>query len=436
MRQFLSLFLVVLFSAGAASAQNKVLELDGFGSYVELPPDIFTNLTEATVEAWAKWDSFRGFSRIFEFGAGYQSMSLFNHGTTPDVRFNLYPRNARQDPSSLYFVRVNGLLELHEWVHLAAVSGPGGMKLYVNGVLMGEHTNAASFADIKVTQTNYFGRGLVNNRTDQDFRGQIDEIRVWNHRRTEAQIRENMSKRLTGKEAGLAGLWNFDDGTANDSSPNVHHGNLQGNARLVAAEWPLVSPRTPPPSLSPNTNVPPPQLAANASGTGFGAAIWAIAGALILITALLAWLGLMLRRSAAAAPRLLPKSPARALLTDGGGASVEADAAARAELKQRALAELTDFAKESLVQGLYSQRQALLKAQQSAQQELAELESRLSALHLPDRVHAYQKRIAELEAKLETRDDEMRELTTATLLLLRQKLEEEKQHVHERSRFN
>ena len=436
MRQFLSLILVVLFSVGA-SAQNKVLELDGFGSYVELPPDIFTNLTEATVEAWAKWDSFRGFSRIFEFGAGYQSMSLFNHGTTPDVRFNLYPRNARQDPSSLYFIRVNGLLELHEWIHLAAVSGPGGMKLYVNGVLMGEHTNAASFADIKVTQTNYFGRGLVNNRTDQDFRGQIDEIRVWNHRRTEAQIRENMSKRLTGNEAGLAGLWNFDDGAAKDSSPNAHHGTLLGNARLVAADWPLVSPRTPQPSSSPSTNIPPQvQVAANAPGTGLGAAIWAIAGALTLITVLLAWLGVMLRRSATATPRLLPKGPNRALLTDGGGVSAEVDADAREELKQRALAELTDFAKESLVQGLYSQRQALLKAQQKAQQELAELEARLSALHLPDRVHAYEKRIAELETKLETRDDEMRELTSATLLLLRRKLEEEKQHVRERSRFN
>src|SRR5439155_6433136 len=145
-----------------------------------LPPNIFTNLTEATVEVWAKWDGLRGFSRIFEFGASYQSMSLFNHGTTPDLRFNLYPYYARFDPSLLYIVRANSLIELHEWIHLAAVSGAGGMKLYANGVLVGEHTNAASFADIKVFQTNYCGRGLVGDSTNRDFRGQMDEIRVWN----------------------------------------------------------------------------------------------------------------------------------------------------------------------------------------------------------------------------------------------------------------
>jgi hypothetical protein len=29
---------------------------------------VFTNLTEATVEVWARWDSFPGYVRIFEFG--------------------------------------------------------------------------------------------------------------------------------------------------------------------------------------------------------------------------------------------------------------------------------------------------------------------------------------------------------------------------------
>ena len=106
------------------------------------------------------------------------------------------------------------------------------------------------------------------------------------------------------------------------------------------------------------------------------------------------------------------------------------------EIKERAIAELTDFAKQSLVQGLYSQRAALLEAQQKAQQELAELESRLVALHLPDRIRAYEKRIAELETQLDTRSDELRELTHATLLVLRHKLEEERQSEGRVSRFN
>jgi hypothetical protein len=97
------------------------------------------------------------------------------------------------------------------------------------------------------------------------------------------------------------------------------------------------------------------------------------------------------------------------------------------EMKDRALAQLTEFAKESLVQGLYSQRKALLEAQQKAQQELAQLEARLAAAALPERIRAYEERIAELEAEVASRGDEVKELTKATLQLLRQRLEEEKQ---------
>lgn len=91
--------------------------------------------------------------------------------------------------------------------------------------------------------------------------------------------------------------------------------------------------------------------------------------------------------------------------------------------------ELKEFAKQALVQGLYHQRNVLMETQLRAQQALAELETRLSELHLPvhERIHAYEKRIAELEKELETRGEEMRELTKATLLLVKQKLEQERE---------
>jgi signal transduction histidine kinase/ligand-binding sensor domain-containing protein/DNA-binding NarL/FixJ family response regulator len=231
------------------AAVNHVLELDGDGDYVELPPNIFTNLTEATVEVWAKWDAFLGASRVFEFGAAWQSMNLLNVSTTADLRFNIYP--TLDDPNLQPRIEANGLLRTNEWIHLAAISGPGGMRLYANGVLVGERNDTSSFADIKVNvaQTNYLGRGLVQLPSDQDFRGQMDEFRVWNHRRTEDQIRENMFKPLTGREPGLVGLWNFDDSesgavkerSVKDSSNYGHHGTLAGNARVIAAQRPTAS---------------------------------------------------------------------------------------------------------------------------------------------------------------------------------------------------
>ncbi len=38
------------------------------------------------------------------------------------------------------------------------------------------------------------------------YSGSIDEVRIWNTARTTAQIRENMTKSLTGIETGLAGF--------------------------------------------------------------------------------------------------------------------------------------------------------------------------------------------------------------------------------------
>jgi hypothetical protein len=429
------------------SATNRALKLDGNGSYLELPPDIFKTLTQATVEVWARWTSFAAFSRVFEFGAGYQSMSLFNHGTNSDLRFNLYPRYAKNDPSSMYTAYARGLLRTNEWIHFACVAGPGGMKLYANGRLVGQHSNATCFADIDVTQTNVLGRGLARNPTDRDFRGEIDEVRVWDHWRSLAEIRDNMFKRLTGQEEGLTHLWNFDDKTAGDSGPNGHHGKLIGNARIGRVDLDL-APATPPVlplAVAPTRATNPPaaaalpiQVAITAPVSNSNAAAWWIAGSLFSLVALLACLLVMLRRSGVGSAKLLQATSSRALLagevppSPGAGSAVQVDK----ELKERALADLTDFAKQSLVQGLYSQRAALLETHQQAQRELAELEARVVALRLPERIQVYEKRIAELESELGTRSDELRELTVATLQVLREKLAEEKQKETNPGRLN
>ncbi len=233
------ILLVALLLPRAVAAENHVLQLDGTNSYVELPSNIFTNLTESTVELWAKWEEFRAFARVFEAGAAYQSLSLFNHDRGPNLRFNVYPRFAEANGSpDRFIIRVDNLLQTNEWIHLAAVSGSEGMKLYANGILVGEHTNTLSFAGIKTRQRNVIGHGLVGNPDDQDFRGQIDEVRVWNYQRTEGQIREGMLSAARGNEPGLVGLWNFEEG-ARDGSPGRHDGQFMGRATNIVAAFPL-----------------------------------------------------------------------------------------------------------------------------------------------------------------------------------------------------
>ncbi|MBT4496644.1 MAG: hypothetical protein HOC74_02925, partial [Gemmatimonadetes bacterium] len=217
----------------AHPAGNRVLHLDGRDSYVELPGGIFDGLTAATVEAWVRWDDWDSFSQWFAFGADgeWRAMGINPFDRTSILQFFIYP-----DKAPLRVLRAKSDLPLGQWCHMAAVSGPGGMRLYLNGMLLAHHGYEGSFAVVGEGWSNYLGKS--NWAENRFFRGGLDEVRVWSSERSQAQIRTDMERRLRGDEVGLVGLWNFDDGAAADRSPAGHHGRLRGRARSVPAPFP------------------------------------------------------------------------------------------------------------------------------------------------------------------------------------------------------
>ena len=70
-------------------------------------------------------------------------------------------------------------------------------------------------------------------KVDNYFKGKMDEVRIWNIARTEAEIQASMNTSLTGNEAGLVGYWNFDDGTAKDLTANGNDGEFKGDAKTI-----------------------------------------------------------------------------------------------------------------------------------------------------------------------------------------------------------
>src|SRR5258708_6470156 len=87
-RQIFCLVLCCLGAVGAP-AQDRVLELDGKDSYVQLPPDIFNELTEATVEGWVKWERLGNWMRFFDFGQENQAMLIGNQISSSTLSFEL-----------------------------------------------------------------------------------------------------------------------------------------------------------------------------------------------------------------------------------------------------------------------------------------------------------------------------------------------------------
>src|ERR1043166_3076190 len=180
---------------------ENVLSLDGNDSYVELPPNIFNDLTEATVEGWVKWQGFQAMSRVFDFGLADRLVNLRNQATGPDLWVETFRSGQR------HTIQVLASLRLNEWAHFALFVGTNDLKLYLNGVRL---TNALvkepdTFRSAEFSRQNCLGRSnaKVVYDGDQDFAGEMDEVRVWRGERTEAQIREAMARKLTGQEPGL-----------------------------------------------------------------------------------------------------------------------------------------------------------------------------------------------------------------------------------------
>ncbi|HYV26545.1 MAG TPA: LamG-like jellyroll fold domain-containing protein, partial [Candidatus Eisenbacteria bacterium] len=221
---------------------ENVLDLPGAGSYVELPPRLFTNQV-VTVEGWIKWRELGVYSRFFQFADAALQIGLMNFANTATLQFERY---RGPDFDDLVVVRVTDLLRTNQWFHFAAAVGTNWTKLYLNGVLI--TTNEAPLGwkpNPSPPLKNFLGRSVMkgnsNAAADTELNGQMDEVRIWLAERTEAQIRENLFKTLTGNEPGLAALWNFNDGTAKDSSTNGRHGTLVGNAKVIKARRPASS---------------------------------------------------------------------------------------------------------------------------------------------------------------------------------------------------
>ncbi len=227
-------FLLLCLAATAAPAQNRVLELDGTGAHVELPAAVFDSLREATVEAWVRWDDWVYFSQWFAYDTGQTWRGIGINHFDGDATLQAFVYTGEQDHVSVVRRGVN--LPPGQWCHTAAVFGPQGLRLYVNGALVARDEFTGSFADVGPAIA--VRLGLSPWEENQPFHGALDEVRLWSVERTGEQIRRDLGRRLNGNEPDLVGLWTFDAGDARDATPGGNDGALRSGARIAAAPFP------------------------------------------------------------------------------------------------------------------------------------------------------------------------------------------------------
>jgi hypothetical protein len=118
-------------------------------------------------------------------------------------------------------------LSVNTWYHLAGTfDASDSIRLYINGVLA---LSVEKVDSVPYNATLNVRIGIDQNASNR-FNGIIDEVRIWNTARTQSQIQSMKDSTLSGSETGLAGYWQFDEGTgitAYDKTVNCNDATLK-----------------------------------------------------------------------------------------------------------------------------------------------------------------------------------------------------------------
>jgi hypothetical protein len=231
---------------GTASARSG----PGSGLYFSrnvsfLNTNAFRGLAEEfTLEAWVRFDDWseygdHTYGAVIDVGKNGRYVPGF---WLSHVRGDaLFGFNSTNGTTATAECVATGALVKREWRHLAGVSSPDGLRLYVNGELAAEVPNSFRPMDLAASiETALTGYSRWAGAYDYVL-GMFDEMRVWNVARTQHQVRATMHTPLAGNEHGLV-LYHPLDESGNqivDVSGHGHHGQLNYTQRRVS-EAPLM----------------------------------------------------------------------------------------------------------------------------------------------------------------------------------------------------
>jgi hypothetical protein len=219
--------------------KDRCLEFSSAENMIKYPISTFNDIINGsdgcTVELWINPNSVtdgRGIFQLYCEGsrAFILSTTVVSSGK---LYFNTMGRSISTDSANLVSILVQELM-INNWYHIVHVYDYKNTdrKVYINGAAIFNDTPVwGSTTYVRGTDAVRFDRiGNLNDETSS-FLGQIDEFRIWNHARTEAQIKRYMNTRLYGTETGLVAYYPMDEGTGStafDKSTNSNDGTITG----------------------------------------------------------------------------------------------------------------------------------------------------------------------------------------------------------------
>lgn len=178
---------------------ERSVYFDGAVDYVDMEDALDVNPAGFTISAWIKRDAAdTGNKSIVSkrdnpYTTGYDLIILNNN------RIRMSWRNGG---GGLRTINANTIIPNDEWHHVAFIYDGATGYIYIDGVLAGSQARPAPPAD---TDASFYIAAAGKNNPTQFFRGNIDEVRVWDVDLTPAQLRYVMNQEIEANATFVGG---------------------------------------------------------------------------------------------------------------------------------------------------------------------------------------------------------------------------------------
>ena len=212
--------LLIIGTNPSLSAQfDRVLHFDGVNDYILMPNNAELQMANGTIEAWIKTDLQSGYRGIVVKQFSYGILVKDGYLMTYDWRIMQDSPSGPvcSDPNVTNCMYV----ATDTWHHVAISLESGvtnGTKIYIDGILKKTFTYTVDATG--VAHELVVGRGATYSN-QQLYHGLLDEVRIWDVVRTQAEIQGAMNAPLAGTETGLVAYYNFNNGTAAGNNSGV-----------------------------------------------------------------------------------------------------------------------------------------------------------------------------------------------------------------------
>jgi hypothetical protein len=202
---------IVCLSSFAQS--NFAVSFDGTDDYVSTNLSV-NSYPAFTIEAWINYTSTTNNTAIL--GQNGTLEITFNNS-----RLYISIQSHNNGWVNTYYA-IDASFPANAWNHIAFTGDGSSLKIYINGV---QKASLSTSWDYLYNTSNKFNIGGYTQNPFVFFSGKMDEVRVWNTARTQADIKANMfNKNLSNSSSGLTAYYRMNSGsgtTATNSCTNT-----------------------------------------------------------------------------------------------------------------------------------------------------------------------------------------------------------------------